>query len=210
MKKILLTLFMCVSFNNYAQEFNLEPKTITGVFEAQGKNKSEIFSAINKWISINYNSSKNVIQMNDMDSGTIIVKGINTVKTKNALKKLYPISMPEFNYYDFNHLIEINVKDNKYRIIYTLKNLESGANANDKFDFNCVNFNGVEQSAIDNYNIKMEGLLKMGFVGKKKREEFKSDTKSYLEGVNNDIIESEKNTMLSIGKTVNSSKKDNW
>ena len=35
MKKILLTLFMCVSFNNYAQEFNLEPKTITGVFEAQ-------------------------------------------------------------------------------------------------------------------------------------------------------------------------------
>lgn len=56
----------------YPQEFKYEEKLVTGIFEAQGKSKSEIFSAINKWISINYNSSKNVIQMNDMDSGTII------------------------------------------------------------------------------------------------------------------------------------------
>jgi hypothetical protein len=145
-----------------------------------------------------------------MDSGTIIVKGINTVKTKNAFKKLYPISMPEFNSYEFSHLIEINIKDNKFRIIYKLQDLISDISPNDKFNFSCVNFNGVDQSAIDNYNTKMEGLLKMGFVGKKKREDFKSDTKTYLEGVNNDIINSEKLTMLSIEKSVKSTGKDNW
>lgn len=210
MKKLLLIAFIFLCNYCYPQEFKYEEKVVTGIFEAQGKSKSEIFSAINKWISINYNSSKNVIQMNDIDSGTIIVKGINTVKTKNALKKLYPISIPEFNFYDFSHLIEINIKDNKFRIIYKLQDLISDILLNDKFNFNCVNFNGVEQSTIDNYNKQMDGLLKMGFVGKKKREDFKSDTKSYLEGVNKDIIDSEKLTMLSIEKSVNSSKKDNW
>jgi hypothetical protein len=50
----------------------------------------------------------------------------------------------------------------------------------------------------------------MGFVGKKKRDDFKSETKAYLDGVNNNIIDNEKLTMLSIEKSVNSVGKDNW
>jgi hypothetical protein len=66
MKKILLITFMVFGFLSYAQEFKAEGKTLTGIFEAEGKNKSELFSLINKWISINYNSSKNVIKMYDL------------------------------------------------------------------------------------------------------------------------------------------------
>jgi hypothetical protein len=210
MKKILLTIFMVFGFLSNAQEFKLEGKTLTGIFEVEGKSKSELFSSINKWISINYNSSKNVIQMNDLESGTIIVKGINEVRTKNAFKKLYPNSAPEFNYYKFNHLIEINIKDNRYRIIYRTIDIASVISPNDHFNNDCVNFNGVEQNVIESYNEKMEGLLKMGFVGKKKRDDFKSETKAYLDGVNNNIIDNEKLTMLSIEKSVNSVGKDNW
>ena len=73
-----------------SQEYKLEGKTITGTFDIKDKTKSEIFASINKWISINYNSAKSVIQMNDLESGTIIIKGINEVKYKNPQKVLYP------------------------------------------------------------------------------------------------------------------------
>jgi hypothetical protein len=209
MRKFILLMLFITTITN-AQEYKLEEKTITGVFEIKEKTKAEIFALINKWISINYNSSKNVIQMNDIESGTIIVKGINEVKTKNALKKLYPNSSPEFNYYKFNHLIEINIKDNRYRIIYRIIDIASEISPNDRFNYDCINFNGIDQNVIDSYNEKMDSLLKMGFVGKKKREGFKSETKAYLENVNNNIIDNEKLTMLSIEKSVKSTGKDTW
>ncbi|OAZ03638.1 hypothetical protein FLB_19150 [Flavobacterium succinicans] len=210
MKYTLLGLMIFASFLGFAQDFTKDNKTLTGVFEAQGKSKAELFSVINKWISVNYNSSKNVIQMNDLDSGTIIIKGINEVKTKNALKSLYPMSMPEYNYYEFNHMIEINIKDNKYRVIFKLTDLKSEVSPNDKFNFDCVNFNGVEQNVVDEYNSRMDKLLKMGFVGSKKRDAFKASSKGYLHGVNDDIVNYEKDFMLSIQKTVSTISKDNW
>ena len=92
-----------------AQEYKLEDKTITGVFEVKEKSKAEIFASINKWVSINYNSAKNVVQMNDLESGTIIIKGINEVTYKNSMKELYPNKkyVEEYAKTKFNHLIEI-------------------------------------------------------------------------------------------------------
>ena len=77
MKKAII-LFMILIVNSvYSQDYTYEDKTMTGVFEAKDKSQSELFSLINKWISINYNSSKDVIQLNDKESGTIIIKGVN-------------------------------------------------------------------------------------------------------------------------------------
>lgn len=194
----------------YSQDYKSDSNSFTGVFEAKDKNKTELFSLINKWLSINYKQSKYVIQLNDLESGTIIVKGLNTVKTKNALKKLYPLSLPEFNYYELNHLIEINVKDGKYRITYSIIDIVSGIGPNDRFSNECIDFDGVDQIIIDNYNDRMDKLLRTGLVGKKKRDEFRLETKEYLDNVNKDIIESAKSIMLSVQKTIQSSYNDKW
>ena len=56
MKKAII-LFMILIVNSvYSQDYTYEDKTMTGVFEVKGKSQSELFSLINKWISINYNS----------------------------------------------------------------------------------------------------------------------------------------------------------
>ena len=90
MKKTLMVYLLFLPIFTKAQEYKLEKKTVTGIFEVKEIKKAEIFVAINKWVSINYNSAKNVVQMNDLESGTIIIKGINEVSYKNSMKELYP------------------------------------------------------------------------------------------------------------------------
>ena len=200
------------SFQTYAQEYELDEKTVTGIFEMEGKNKSAIFSAINKWISINYNSAKNVIQMNEKESGTIIIKGINEVVYKNTWKFLYPKNkyITEYSTTKFNHLIEINIKDNRYRVIYKITDIASEeAEFNDMF-FKCISFNRINEKYIDEYNEVIDGNLKKGMIGKKKRENFKSLTKPMFEELNSSILFDIKLTMKSIEQSVTSKNKDDW
>lgn len=94
MKKIYL-LVLLVNFSLQAQDWKVAEKSVTAIFNVD-KSKSDLFTSINKWISINYNSAQNVIQMNDAESGTIIIKGINEVIYSNLLGKLLaPSYTPE-------------------------------------------------------------------------------------------------------------------
>ena len=212
-------LVLMTSLNCYAQEYTLEEKTIIGVFDTEGKTKAEIFSSINKWIALNYNSAQNVVQLNDKESGNIIVKGINEAVYKNVMKELYPKNkyMQEYSSVKFNHTVEINIKDNKYRIIYTLTDIitpepVAGYNLESQYNmvFDMIDFTGLKQEKIDNYNNYIEELWKTAMVGKKKTEEFKEMTKPTFEEMNKGVIESIKSTMISIEKTVKSTKKDDW
>ena len=66
LKLLLAITFTILTINqSVSQEYQLEEKTITGIFDTPDKTKSEIFSSINKWISLNYNSAQNVVQLND-------------------------------------------------------------------------------------------------------------------------------------------------
>jgi hypothetical protein len=207
-----------ISLQCISQEYKLEEKTIIGVFNAEGKTKAEIFSSMNKWIALNYNSAQNVIQLNDKESGNIIVKGINEAQYKNVMKELYPKNkfMQEYNTVKFNHTIEANIKDNKYRIIYTLTNIipefVMGYNFENQYDmvFDMIDFTGLKQDKVNNYNNYVEELWKKALVGKKKRESFQNMTRPTFEEINKDIIKNIKLTMLSIEKMVISTKKDDW
>lgn len=212
-------LILMTSLNCYSQEYTLEKKTIIGVFDTEGKTKAEIFSSINKWIALNYNSAQNVVQLNDKESGNIIVKGINDAVYKNVMKELYPKNkyMQDYSNIKFNHTIEINIKDNKYRIIYTLNNIitpkyvagfDMESLSNRIFDI--IDFTGIKQEKIDNYNNYIDELWKSAMVSKKKREEYLEKTKPVFEEMNKGVIESIKSTMISIEKTVKSTKKDDW
>jgi hypothetical protein len=54
MKK--LTFILLILLSNYLQgqhNFKIEEKSIIGIFEADNRNKEEIFTSINSWISRN-------------------------------------------------------------------------------------------------------------------------------------------------------------
>jgi hypothetical protein len=206
---------LLITFTSYysiGQEYELEEKTVTAVFEMPEKNKSELFSSINKWISINYNSSKNVIQMNDLESGTIIVKGINEVVYKNNMKTIYPNNkyISEYTTAKFNHLIEINIKENRYRIIYKIIDVTSADPGADFIIVKCINLNGSNESAIRDYNELLDESLKKALIGAKKREEFQSQSKPMFNEINTQLLNDIKQTMKSIEKSVKSKSKEEW
>lgn len=192
----------------FGQTYKIEEKSITGVFDVDGKSKAEIFSAINKWISINYNSAKNVIQLNDAEAGNIIIKGINEVTCKSVAKTLYPKNayIPENTTTKFNHLIEINVKENKFRIIYRIIDSEG---LDDNF-FNCIKLNGDNEANIITYNDEVEIGLKKGLIGQEKRELYKLKSTVMFEDIRFGLENSMKATMLSIEKSVKTATTDGW
>lgn len=193
---------------SFGQEYKIEEKSITGVFDIDGKSKAEIFSAINKWISINYNSAKNVIQLNDAEAGNIIIKGINEVTYKNAVKALYPKNsyISENTTTKFNHLIEITVKENKFRIIYRITDSEG---LDDKF-FNCIKLNGGNEANRIAYNDEVEINLKKGLIGKEKRELYKLKSSEMYEDIRTGLENSMKGTMLSIEKSIKTADSNSW
>lgn len=221
MKKsiLLILLFTISSMSTYGQEFTSQEKSIVGIFKAEEKTKADIFALINKWIAINYNSAQNVIQMNDKESGDIIVKGINEATYKNVMKELFPKNkyLQDYNTLDFNHTLDINVKDNKYRVTYSLTDIIkpqglSDYNIDDQYKviFDMIDFTGLKQDKISDYNIYIEDLYKKSLVGKKKRAKAQELTVPIYEEMIKGVSESMKATMLSIEKSVNLKSNDDW
>lgn len=209
MKKIYL-LILFVNLSLHAQEWKVAEKSLTGVFNVD-KSKSDLFALINKWISINYNSAQNVIQLNDVGTGTIIIKGINEVVYSNLPGKLLlPSYTPDKTSTKFNHTIEINVKENKFRVIYTLTGVSTdpnGAIFSNQF-FDCINLTGENTLAVTTYNEATEKYLKQGFIGKQKREKYKQAVIDMFKELNVNLVENMKATMLSINNSTKT--EDKW
>lgn len=206
--KTLIILLSIITFVANGQEYKKDTKSITGVFEATGKTKSEIFASIYKWISINYNSAQSVIQMNDLESGTIVVKGINEIIFENPMKQMYPNNAYVAGNIRtrFNHTIEINVKDDKYRIIYTVTDMISESNPPDKDDglfFNCFNLVAVDDSNVKIYYLAIEPNLKAGFMSEKKRIEYYPLINKMFQTASAKLEYSIKSTLMDIEKSVN-------
>ena len=219
MKKIILGIFVFMSFLLNAQEYKIEDKALTGIFEVQGKTKGQIYSAINKWISINYNSGKSVTQLSDGEAGNIIVKGINEVSYPNISKIMYPNmkSMQDISIMKLNHLIEINIKDNKFRIIYKIVDFyidpaTAGYMTPEiiKMTNDCINLNGISDIALLTSTEFMDMNLKKGMIGKEKRDKVKEATKPMYDELNTNLVANMKTTMLSIQSAVTSTTTDGW
>lgn len=218
-----LVVSLMISFQSYSQEYEVDQNKVTGIFEIEGKDKSEIFSAINKWISINYNSANNVIQMNDKESGTIIVKGKNTVGYETNLTFEKSNFFPDNFYIIFNHLIEVNVQDNRFRIIYTILDVDdSFCKPSGKWAFyvysglyktssiKCVNLKGVTENCISDYNEALEKYLNGIWTNKKNLDIMLSATESIFSEMNEKIKSDIYLTMESIKTSVMSDKKHGW
>lgn len=215
MKKIVLGLLLIVGFYSNAQEYKLEEKSVTGIFEANGKTKAELFSAINKWISINYNSPKSVIQLNDLESGSIIVNGVNSVFYKNNYKIIYPknSSVEIYDELELKHSIELSIKDNKYRIIYKIIGLipyeQQPTNKikwtkMETLTLDCINFNNPTEASILAYNIFLEDKLN---VNREKKELILSETKPMFDDLVANLLTQIKRNMAEIQMAI---KNDGW
>lgn len=214
MKKIFYLLLFITSISN-AQEFIPENKTLTGIFETKDKTKSEIFNLINKWIAINYKSSKNVIQMSDLNAGTIVLKGLNNVKFNNPLKEILHKSETDYPNYQavyYYYSMEINIKDNKFRIIYNITSisetyLDTYLNVYkvipNELLFNCLSFNEVDSNYISKYNYNLENFYKGKSEKKtKEREQIVLTTKPMFEEATTNLTLGVKEIMFSIQKSV--------
>jgi len=212
MKKIILLVFLIGGVYTNAQEFKTEGKTVIGIFEAEGKSKNELYASINKWISINYNSSKSVIQMNDKESGTIIIKGINELAYTNIEKAVYPNNRfhSENTSTKFDHLIEINIRDNKFRISYRITDIVTEKyNLTDKF-FTCINFNGENEEDIQSFVDEMDTILRRGMFGKKKRMGQEAKIRLMIPELNDAFVANIEKTMISLDNSTKETLQDNW
>ena len=209
MKKIIYLLFLITSIT-YAQEYKIEEKTVTGVFELKEKTKTEIFGLINKWVALNYNSAKDVVQLSDISTGTIIVRGINNVEYKNYNKVIFPEnkSQEENAFLKLNHVLEINIKDEKIRIIYKLTSLSTEDNGMNEVVFNTINLAGATPIQISNYNNHLENMFK-NLPMDNSLTKFKSITEEMFGEISSKLLINVKKTMGSIVE-INNSENQKW
>jgi hypothetical protein len=216
MKKVLIGLFMLVGFYSNAQEYKLEEKSISCVFDANGKTKAELYLIINKWISLNFVSPKTVLQLNDADTGNIIIKSSDKIMYKclylSFLPKIY-IEKGSFEYIlgTYGNLIEIDVKDNKYRVKYTInqciKDFNNDINTTELYKG--INFINDNYDNVD-YNILADSYCKYFNIKKKDRENFILTLKPTFKEINTVLEKVIKTSLLSIDELVKSTKNDKW
>jgi len=231
MKKLILILLFASSVQQvYCQDIinldseiedsilnlDIKEKKITATINANGKSKSEIYSSINRWVSVNYNSANNVIQMNDKEAGIMIVKGINTLTYDNPTRKLYPNVKQVPSQFELllNHLLEIKVRDNKYRLIYTINSISRLTTQSDlkgnPNTYDCINLNGTTDESIVKFNNYWKEIFKKSMMGKKKKAKYLSYSKPIFDKINTELALSFVSNFTSINKMVNETSDDDW
>ncbi|MBT6997699.1 MAG: DUF4468 domain-containing protein [Prolixibacteraceae bacterium] len=109
MKKLIIILlfspFICFSQN---LEIDKESGKYTKqeVIEIENKSKDDLFNKTIEWITLNYNSADDVIQLKDKELGKIIIKG--NFSSSMYMKQGW-----------INHTLVLDFKDNKLRYKYT-------------------------------------------------------------------------------------------
>jgi len=131
MKHILLSILLLSAAPTFAQsakemlaeiegQYELDDLgnvTYTKVFEIQGVSRDEMYSRALNYFVYRYGSGKSVIQTQDKEKGTIVGKGV------------YPdvhlgVGMASIKW-DTWHILRIDIKENKVRVIVTLTEYEA-------------------------------------------------------------------------------------
>jgi hypothetical protein len=193
---------------------DIKEKKITATINSNGKSKSEIYSSINRWVSVNYNSANDVIQMNDKESGIMIIKGLSAVSYINPTRATYTKTkvFPIRNEMLLNHLLEIKVKENKYRLIYTISRIADGSPKNTMYanpnTFDCINLKGATDESIVKFNYHWRKSF--GKSISKKEAKYLSLSKPTFDEINSKMALSFVSNFISITKMVNETSDDDW
>lgn len=134
MKRLLLLLLILLPIFLYAQDTsnhkligivpyeNLSVR-YKGVIEVPGLSGADIYNRAKKWVAQNYRSSKDVIQLDNKETGEIIVKGYAT------LDYSHPLYAGIWRSY---HILFIQIKEGKYRYEMTIPTITTTINMSDE------------------------------------------------------------------------------
>jgi hypothetical protein len=186
-----LTLFCLLVINLVqAQDYLIEEKSVSRVFQAEGLSKSEIMSKMESWYSNPETTPKDTIETLDLEKGFIRVRGEIKVLYKNIGTELYPkrSQMADVLEAKFRHTIEMDVEDNAYVVKYYLNEMVKEMYGREAEFLNCINFVEIDEEALEAYNRSMGKVLKMNFVFKKRREIFFENSEGQFQEVSSYIL----------------------
>jgi hypothetical protein len=160
MKKLLLCIIVLFSFGVFGQT-NFKWDRI----DSLSKSKDEIYSLTKTFIGETWKSAKDVIQNDDKESGSILVKGLSIQSLIFQLND---------HKWVFSYTVKFQFKDNKYRIIIDDVYCQSAR---------CAQYEWPHMPVSDTYPIE-KGLRQTG-VNEEKYLEIMSLLKNELQSIVN-------------------------
>lgn len=173
-----------------AQDYLIEEKSVSRVFQAEGMSKSEIMSKMESWYSNPETTPNDTIETLDPEKGFMRVRGEVKVLYKNIGTELYPkrSQMADVLEAKFKHTIEMDIEDNAYVVKYYLNEMVKEMYGREAEFLNCINFVEIDEEDLEAYNRSMGKVLKMNFVFKKRREIFFENSEGQFQEVSSFIL----------------------
>ena len=114
--KISFILILFLTSLVYAQNSQIEEKSVSKKFSLNGLSPSLILSRAESWFENEDNGEKNVVETLSLEKRELIVKGETKVLYKNIGKELYPkrSGMAEVLDAYFGHMIEVHIDEDTY------------------------------------------------------------------------------------------------
>lgn len=192
-------LFILVPSVN-AQEYLIEGKSATIVYEVPDKTKSDLYQSALQWFEKEESTSKYTIESSDPNAGIIRVSEVNQVYYKNIGKLMYPkrSGMAEMLSGDFSYDIELVFEDGTYMVKYQLTGMEKEMYGRDDLFYACIDFEEIDEDALAEYNESMNKLLTMNAVFKKRRNIFKENSRSQFEDASQNVLNAMTSNMGSL------------
>jgi hypothetical protein len=192
-------LFILVPSVN-AQEYLIESKSATIVYEVPDKTKSDLYQGALNWFEKEESTSEYSLESSDPNAGIIRVSEVNQVYYKNIGKLMYPkrTGMAEMLSGDFSYDIELVFEDGTYMVKYVLTGMEKEMYGRDDLFYACIDFEEIDEDALAEYNESMNKLLTMNAVFKKRRNIFKDNSRSQFEDASQNVLNSMTSNMGSL------------
>lgn len=202
-----ITMLVCglmLSLSLQAQSFYIEDKSVTGVYEAGNRSKTEIYEAILNQLDQETDSENLEFEILDREKGLIVASGKSVIPYRNLGKILYPnrSQMAELLDAEFGHKIEIRIEDQMYLIKYYVTEMTHEIYNQEELFYNCVNFEELEPAELEKYNDSMDKFLKLNFVFKNKRQKFLKNSSSQFQDVSETLRNNAEVTLRKLSEGV--------
>ena len=134
---------------DYPENYDNENKRLfyEEVVEVPGVSRDELYDKLRRFVVLNYKSANNVIQLDDKESGNIVIKGLIP----------YEINWMGVSPYNSRHTLDIKVKDGRFKYQITCYGME-------RYDSDT----GFWEETFKGWGTKMEKMLLRHIVGQDK------------------------------------------